>query len=61
MRAQELGLERQRQLADLVEEQRPAVGLAEQARLRVVRAREGAPHVTEELALHELRATAPRS
>ena len=43
------------ELADLVEEERPAVGLAEQPRARAHRAGEGAPRVAEQLGLGELR------
>ena len=53
-RAQQLGLDGQRQLADLVDEQRAAVGLVEVARLGRLRAGEGAFDVTEELGLGEL-------
>src|SRR5258706_5332756 len=53
--AQELGLQRERQLADLVEEQRAAVRLAEQPALRLVRAGECAAAVAEQLALDERR------
>ena len=50
--AQQLGLQLERQLADLVEEQRAAVGLLEQAaRARAVGAGERAAHVAEQLAL----------
>ncbi len=52
-RAQELRLQRQRQLADLVEEQRAAVRLQEEAGARAARVGEGAPRVTEELALEQ--------
>ena len=51
--AQELGLERRRELADLVEEERPAARLLEAARAGAVRARERAALVAEELALDE--------
>src|SRR5262249_47187744 len=50
---EELGLERGRHLADLVEEDRAAVGLDEKARARARRAGERALHVAEELALEE--------
>ena len=50
-RAQQLGLQRQRQLADLVEEQRAPVGHLELARPVAQRAGEGARHVAEQLAL----------
>ena len=52
-RAQQLGLQRERQLADLVQEQRPAVRVLEHAHLRVAGARERAAHVTEQLALEQ--------
>ena len=45
----------QRELADLVEQERAAVGLAEQAGARAHRAGEGAARVAEELRLGELR------
>ena len=51
--AQELRLEGGVELADLVEEERPAVGELEPARLRLGRAGEGALLVAEELALDE--------
>ena len=51
--AQQLDLERQRQLADLVEEERAAVGLDEEAAPRAVGAGEGALGVPEELALEQ--------
>ena len=51
--AQQLRLHRQRQLADLVEEQRAAVGQLEQARLVVGGAGERAAHVAEQLALEQ--------
>ena len=51
--AEDLGLGGQRQLADLVEEDRTAVGALEPARLLPVRAGEGAPLVAEELALDQ--------
>ena len=54
-RAKEHRLQRRRRLADLVEEERPAVGQLEEAAARGLRAREGALHVPEELARHELR------
>ena len=53
-RAQELHLEVQRQLADLVEEERAAVGDLELARARRDGAGEGALHVAEELTLDEV-------
>src|SRR5205823_10148783 len=52
-RAQELRLERQGELADLVEEQRAARCLEEEPLARRVSVREGAAHVTEELALQQ--------
>ena len=52
-RAQQLGLQRQRHLADLVEEQRAAVGLREQARARRRARGERAAHVAEQLALEQ--------
>jgi hypothetical protein len=51
--AQQLGLERQRQLADLVEEQRAAVGLGEEPAPRAVGAGERPLGVPEELALEQ--------
>ena len=59
--AQELGLDRRRQLADLVEQDGAAVGLAEQARARLDGAGEGALGVAEQLGLGELGRAAPRS
>src|SRR5262249_46310078 len=50
---QELRLELEGNLADLVEEERPAVGHFEPADLLRDRPREGAALVTEELALEE--------
>ena len=52
-RAQQLGLHGDADLADLVEEQRAAIGAAEQPLARVG-AREGAAHVAEQLALGEV-------
>ena len=52
-RAQELHLERGRHLGDLVQEQRAAVGLLEQAELADGGAGERAPHVAEELRLEQ--------
>jgi hypothetical protein len=52
-RAQQLGLTRERELADLVEKQRPFAGRFERARARGHRARERASLVAEELALEE--------
>ena len=51
--AQELHLHLRADLADLVEEERPAVGLLEEAALRGGRARERAPLVPEELTLED--------
>ena len=48
-RAQQLGLQAQRQLADLVEEQGAAVGRAEVAERVLAGVGEGAAHVAEEL------------
>ena len=59
--AQELRLERGADVADLVEEHRPAVGDLELPALLLVRAREGALLVAEQLGLEELLARAPRS
>jgi hypothetical protein len=53
-RPQELGLDRQRQLADLVEHQRAAVGLGEEAAARADRAGERAADVTEQLGLGQV-------
>ena len=53
-RAQHLGLRDEIHVADLVEEQRAAVRLLEEAALARLRAGEGAPLVPEELALDEL-------
>jgi hypothetical protein len=50
---QELGLQRQRQLADLVEEDRAAVGLGEQAQPIGAGVGEGAALVAEQLALDQ--------
>ena len=52
--AQQLHLQVQRQLADLVEEERAAVGAAEAARAVGDGAGEGAAHVAEELALDQV-------
>ena len=52
--AQQLDLQRQRHVADLVEEQRAAVGSQEQAFVLADRAGEGAASVTEQLALQQL-------
>ena len=53
-RAQQLGLHRQRQVADLVEEQRAAVGRLEEAFAVFGRTREGALAVAEELRFQQL-------
>ena len=53
-RAQQLRLHRQRQVADLVEEQRAAVGGLEEALAVVVRAGERALAVAEELGLEQV-------
>src|SRR5690606_27563267 len=50
---QQLRLERRRRLGDLVEEERPAVRLLEEALARADGAGERAAHVTEELALEQ--------
>ena len=55
-RAKELRLELERELADLVEEHGAAVGRLERSGAIAVGAGEGAAHVTEELALDEVRA-----
>ena len=52
--AQELRLQAERHVADLVEQQRPAVGLGEQALAGLDRAGEPAANVPEELALEQL-------
>ena len=52
-RPQELDLHARRDLADLVQQQRPAVGRLEQARPVLGRAGEGAARVSEELALEQ--------
>ena len=54
-RAQQLGLELERQLADLVEEQGAAVGLLERAGARAIGAGEGALFVAEQLRLDQRR------
>ena len=51
--AQQLSLEREREVADLVEEERAPVCLLEQTGLSGVGVRERAPLVAEELRLHE--------
>src|SRR5258706_9425195 len=53
--AQQLRLEVERQLADLVEQQRAAVRRFECADARAIRTGERTLLVTEELALHQLR------
>ena len=53
-RAQQLRLQVERQLANLVEEQRAALGALERARVLGVRAGEGAALVAEELALDQV-------
>ena len=53
--AEQLGLELERQLPDLVEEDRSAVGELETANLRRMRARKRAALAPEELALHQVR------
>src|SRR5690606_13766264 len=50
----QLGLERERQLADLVEEERAALGELEAPGARAVRAGEGAALDAEELALEQV-------
>ena len=52
--AEELGLRVERHVADLVEEERAAVGQLDEAGLVPVRAGEGAAPVAEELALQEV-------
>ena len=52
--AQQLGLQLGRHLADLVEKQRPALGLLDDAGLRHRRLRVRAARVAEQLALHQL-------
>src|SRR4051812_39140722 len=54
-RPEELGLERKIQVSDLVDEERSAVRLFEDAASRLDRSRESAPLVTEELRLDEAR------
>ena len=51
--AEQPRLQAGRDVADLVEEQRAAVGLAEEAGTRGAGAREGPPHVAEQLALEQ--------
>src|SRR5690606_4619072 len=50
---EQLGLERERQFRDLVEEQRASGGLLEETAVRLLCAGEGAAGVAEELALEE--------
>src|SRR5262249_62179892 len=52
-RTEELRLERERQVTDLVEQERPAVRLDEQTRVRAPGVGEGAARVAEQLALEE--------
>ena len=52
--AKQLGLRRQRQLSDLVEEQRSGAGVLERAPAQPIGARERAALVAEQLALDEL-------
>ena len=59
--AQELDLQRQRHVADLVEQKRAAVRGLEQALVRLHGARERAARVPEQLGLEELRRESPRS
>ena len=59
--AQQLGLQRQRHVADLVEEQRAAVGQLDLADGLLRRARERALLVAEQLALEQLSPGWPRS
>ena len=54
-RAQEARLHLERHLADLVEQQRPPVGLAEEPLLVALRAGERPLHVAEQLALQQVR------
>ena len=59
--AQDLGLQGQRHVADLVEEQRAAVALLELADAAAVGAGEGALLVAEQLALQQVSPGWPRS
>ena len=59
--AQQLRLQRERQLADLVEKQRAAVGFLEQPGLVAHRIGERAAHVTEQLGLEQRAPESPRS
>src|SRR5690606_11474970 len=52
-RSKQLGLQRQRQVADLVEEERASVRLLEESAVALLCARERAARVTEELAFEE--------
>ena len=52
-RAQQLGLDRRRHLADLVEEDRAVAGHLEEAGLVADRTGERAPHVAEQLGLEQ--------
>ena len=52
--AQQLGLEHRRHVADLVEQERAAVGLEKQAAMVLARVGEGAATVTEQLALEQV-------
>src|SRR3546814_7945508 len=52
--AQQLGLQCQREVTDLVEEQRAAVGLVDPAQRALRRAGEGAAVVSEQLAFHQV-------
>src|SRR5262249_13053941 len=58
-RAEELGLHRERELADLVEEERSAVRRLARADAIAIRSGECAARVPEELALHEARRDRP--
>ena len=59
--AQQLHLQRQRHVADLVEEQRAAVGRLEQALVRLHGAGERAARVAEQLGLEQLARESRRS
>ena len=59
--AQELDLQRHRHVADLVQEQRAAVGRLEQALVRLHGAGERAPRVAEQLGLEEIGRESRRS
>ena len=52
--AQQLGLQRQREVADLVEEQRAAVGLVDPAEGAFGGSGEGTAVVPEQLAFHQV-------